>query len=191
MSFTQRSLSVILSFFLLTGFQKDLGKASRQPSGKKQSPAKEDIFPALRDLALTMTPEQLGIDVTSKSEVYGVVMDWELTDGIATVTSFKTGDASVYLSSGGGHIGGVQDENINRAAKILVRQAQPFLSRTIPTKTHPLPDKNCVRFYLVTTGGLYTSQVPMKTIENETSPWFPLFISANRIITEYFKPKEK
>jgi len=57
-------------------------------------------------------------------------MDWDLGDGIATFISFSTGDASMYLSSGGGLIGGGHHENVSVAAKTFVDKAQQYLDKT-------------------------------------------------------------
>jgi hypothetical protein len=40
--------------------------------------------------------------------------------GSYTVVAFADGSASIYLSTGGGHIGGVAHENVRKAAKALV-----------------------------------------------------------------------
>jgi hypothetical protein len=68
---------------------------------------KENAFEGLRNMAFTATPEQLGLSLPAdKTVVYGVIMDWEMGGATATTVSYQTGDASLYLSSGGGVIGG-------------------------------------------------------------------------------------
>lgn len=42
----------------------------------------------------------------------------------------QTGEASLYLSLGGGVIGGGQHQNVNSAAKQFVSLAQTFLDKT-------------------------------------------------------------
>ncbi len=76
-------------------------------------------------MAFTTTPEQLGLSMpTDKTSVYGVAMDWEMGSATATTTAYQTGDASLYLSSGGGVIGGGQHQKINSAAKHYPRYRQ-------------------------------------------------------------------
>ncbi len=110
----------------------------------------DNPFEELRNLAFTATPEQLALSLPAdKTIVYGVVMDWEMGGATATIVSYQTGDASLYLSSGGGVIGGGQHQNVNSAAKQFVTLAQTFLNKTAKTETTPLPATDEVKFYLL------------------------------------------
>lgn len=141
-------------------------------------------FDDLRNMAFSISPSEIGINVPD-TEVYGVIMDWNIGEGIMTLVSYQNGDASLYLSTGGGYIGGGNKENISSAAKLLVKKAQIFIDRANLINIQPLPDKECVRFYLLTTKGISSSQlIQMKDIENSSSPWLPLFIEANNVISE-------
>src|ERR1700677_1402473 len=75
------------------------------------------VYLSLRSSAIGRTPEELGLEPASDPSVaYGVVMDWGmatpggLKTAVATLTSFSSGDASLYLSTGGGVIGGIGHE---------------------------------------------------------------------------------
>src|SRR5690606_17138736 len=144
----------------------------------------ENPFNDLRQMALSATPEQLGLENSNETKVFGIVMDWDLGDGIATVAAYETGDASMYLSSGGGVIGGGQHDNVRQAVFPYVQLGQGFLTKAEKTESTPLPDKDCVRFYLLTNKGIFYSQEKMKNIENENSDWLKLFEEANKVLTE-------
>ena len=145
----------------------------------------DNQYQALRSLALNMRAEQLPITLPiDKLKVYGVVMDWDLGDGIATFIAFSTGDAGMYLSRGGGLDGEGQHENVSIVAKVFVDKAQLYLSKTNKIDSTPLPDKNCVRFYFMTNNGRYTAQEDLINFENSTSIWLPLFNEGNKVITE-------
>lgn len=144
----------------------------------------ENPFHDLRQMALSATPEQLGLETSDETKVFGIVMDWDLGDGIATVAAYQTGDASMYLSSGGGVIGGGQHDNVRQAVFPYVQFGQEFLTKAEKTESTPLPDKDCVRFYLLTNKGIFYSQEKMKNIENENSDWLKLFEEANKVLTE-------
>ena len=153
---------------------------------------KENAFEGLRNMAFTATPEQLELLLpTDKTVVYGVVMDWEMGGATATTVSYKTGDASLYLSSGGGVIGGGQHQNVNSSAKQFVTLAQTFLDKTTKTETTPLPDKDIVKFYLLTNKGIYVGQETMNNFENNSSTWLKLFEEGNNVLTELRKISEK
>ena len=139
----------------------------------------------LRDLAFGATQEQIGVNIPAdETKIYGVIMDWDVGDGIVTVVAFQSGDASVYLSSGGGVIGGSGHENVKTAAKHLVNEAQKYLSITKRTDTTPLPGKDMVNFYFLTNKGKYVGQEAMSNFENSSSKWLELFNEANNLMTE-------
>ena len=166
--------------------------ADQDTTTPKVHQTKENAFEGLRNMAFSATPEQLGLSLpTDKTVVYGVIMDWEMGGATATAVSYQTGDASLYLSSGGGVIGGGQHQNVNSAAKQFVVLAQTFLDKATKTETTPLPKENVVKFYLLTNKGVYVGQEEMKNFENNTSIWLGLFEEGNNVLTELRKTSEK
>jgi hypothetical protein len=164
----------------------DTAKPKTQPA-KKESP-----YEGLRNMAFAVTPDQLGLSLPfEKTVVYGAIMDWGIDSATATIVSYQTGDASLYLSSGGGVIGGGQHKNVNRAAKKFVLTAQNLLNQTTKAETTPLPEKDMVLFYLLTNKGIYVGQERMKNIDNNSSPWMKLFEEGNNVLAELRKTSEK
>jgi hypothetical protein len=153
---------------------------------------KENPYDVLRKMALETKPDQLGLSLPSeKTTVYGIVMDWDLKNGTASIISFLTGDASIYFSSGGGIIGGGTHENVKIIAKQFVEKAQQMLDKSLKTEQTPLPEKNTVVFYLLTDKGIYTGQDKMENFSNQTSKWLGLFLIGNEVINELRSIKEK
>ncbi len=151
----------------------------------KSDQKKDNPYEGLRKMALSTTPEILQLSLPSdKTIVYGVVMDWEISGGTVTTVSYSTGAASMYLSNGGGVIGGEFHKNVNAAAKLFVDKAQAFLNKTQKTETTPLPGRNFVIFYLLTNKGIFKGQENMKNFENNSSPWIGLFDQGNKVISE-------
>ncbi len=152
---------------------------------KIQTPDNRGMFEDLRSQALAVKAEDLNITLSPKKvSVYGMVMDWDMPEGVATTIAFSTGDASLYNSAGGGVIGGIAHKNVQDAAKELLRKADGFVARAFLTVDTPLPKKDCVRFYLLTNKGIYTFEEKMNNFENETSLWYPFFEEVNKVITE-------
>ena len=157
----------------------------------KVQQTKDNAFDGLRNMAFSSTPTELGLSLPiDKTIVYGVIMDWEMGGATATTIAYQTGDASLYLSSGGGVIGGGQHQNVNSAAKQFVSLAQKFLNKSTKTETTPLPDREMVKFYLLTNKGVYVGQDIMKNFENSTSVWLELFEEGNNVLTELRKTSE-
>lgn len=161
------------------------------PSQNDKTETTENSFEGLRNMAFTVTPEQLGFSFPSdKTVVYGVIMDWEMGGATATTVSYQTGDASLYLSSGGGFIGGGQHKNVNSAAKRFVSLAQTFLDKTTKVETTSLPSTDEVKFYLLTNKGIYEGQETIRNFENHSSSWLKLFEEGNNVLTELRKTSE-
>lgn len=152
---------------------------------------KENPYDGLRQMAFGVSTEQLGLTDLKSGDIYGVIMDWDLGEGIMTLITYKTGDASMYLSTGGGVIGGGQHENVNKASTQFVKLADKYLDKAVKTDLTPIPDKNCVRFYFLTTNGKYYAQEQMINFENRTSKWLDYFEEANKVITELRLTTEK
>lgn len=143
-------------------------------------------------MALGTKPEQLGLSLpSSKTVVYGIVMDWDVRNGTASIIAFMTGDASIYFSSGGGIIGGGAHEDVKIIAMGFVDEAQQMLSKTKKVEQTPLPDKDRVVFYLLTNEGIFSAQDELENLRNQTSIWLGLFLTANEVINEHRATNEK
>jgi hypothetical protein len=113
-------------------------------------------------------------------------MDWGLGSGTATVVAFSDGTASVYLSSGGGFIGGGQsNEAVRKAAKEMVAVAGECRSQTHATTIYPLPQNGEVRFYLLTDRGVFSASAPEQELRSNRHPLSRLGEAAQNVITRY------
>ncbi|MFN8395266.1 MAG: hypothetical protein U0176_11510 [Bacteroidia bacterium] len=136
-------------------------------------------------MALGYKREELGLDPsTSHLKVYAIVMDWDMGNGTTTTVAYLTGDASIYLSSGGGVVGGGRHATVNHAAKQFLQLAQTYLEKAVKATGTPLPSKNEVRFYLLTNDGIFEGKEQMRNFENGSSAWLALFEEGNKVITE-------
>ncbi len=85
---------------------------------KKQP--KKNSYIDMRNLAFSVTAEQLGLEIPNDSiKVYGIISDIDMDGETATIVTFLTGEASIYLSSGGGFIGAGQHESVQKVTKDL------------------------------------------------------------------------
>ncbi len=165
---------------------------TQQSDPVKNTKPVDNPYNDLRQLAFNATTEQAQLaKTTAPNKVYGVIMDWDLPEGIATLVSFETGEASMYYSSGGGIIGGGGHENVKKSVTEFILLAQSYLDKTFNTDTTLLPDKDCVKFYLLTPKGKFVAQDSMANIINESSPWLPFFEEGNKVISALIISKEK
>lgn len=162
------------------------GNTESQGTMKNTTPKKtsDNQYLKLREQALSVTPEQLGLSLNQDEIIaYGVIMDWEMGGAIATTVTFSTGDASMYLSSGGGIIGGGQHQAVSSAAKQLVKKADSYTQGPVAIKM-PLPAENNVSFYILTNKGIFASNETISNFEKGRSPLLPLFEEVNNVIGE-------
>lgn len=185
-------MSKAVLFFLIAGSLIACGQtaepAAPQPDySLKRDTTKADphIYPALRNMALNMTPAQLNLELPSTgTQVFGLVMDWNIGNIMVTLTAFATGDASLYINNGSGIRGGIQDPVIAEKAKIFVTHAQQYLDKATAADTSaPLPAASDIRLYLLTNKGRFLLKEQIGDFENESSPWLNLFLDGNTLIT--------
>lgn len=149
----------------------------------------ENLYDGLSGQIFGASPEQIGLTTTTEEKPDAMIMDWRIMDwsiggdGTATLVSIVDGNASIYLSSGGGIIGGYGHENCRRAAIDFVNIGQIYFTKMVPVESFPLPKTDNVRFYILTNKGKYSIEEEIEKIENDRSEWAQLFYEGNKVIT--------
>jgi hypothetical protein len=141
----------------------------------------------LRNRALSIKPSDIGVDRRSNDGVYGVIMDMGGKSTIATVIAFASGDASIYLSTGGGMTGGGAQEPVQLAARRMVRVAAESRSDLVPAAASSLPPEGEVRFTILATDGTLAASAAESALRDKSSPLWRLYSEGQRVITEYEK----
>lgn len=145
-----------------------------------------ETYIGLRNLILQASREKLSLPATSRpTEPWGVVMDLDVSRGTATVTSLSDGNASIYLSSGGGYLGGVGKPAIHNAAQNFVRTASEFQAAMNATTEFPLPIRGQVNFYVLTDTGVFTASVAEVELKQQHHQLTKLFAAGQEVIAQY------
>jgi hypothetical protein len=168
-------------------------RARQNRDASKSSASASSSYQGLRNLALQSPLTEVPSAISAKpGEPFAVLMDWGIPAGTATVAAYADGTASVYLSSGGGFLGGGQaHESIRNAAIRTVEIAGELKNLMQPTTTYPLPQRGQVMFYVRTSLGVLTATVPEEELRSHRSPLYRLGDSAQTIITQYRLTQEK
>ena len=147
----------------------------------------DELYLALRDQALRVKREQIGLPVPPHpGDPFAVVMDWDLSEGTATVVAISDGTASMYYSSGGGAIGGAQSrDSIRQAAQQAVTTAAEFRPQMQKVTKYPLPQRGQVVFYLLTDDGVFTQSAPQESLASARHPLSKLGNAMQNVITQY------
>jgi hypothetical protein len=150
---------------------------------KKEINNQENIYSDLRKMAFSTTAEQLELIEIDNDKVYGLVTEMFMNKGTATIVGFLSGDASIYLSSGGGFIGGGNHEDVNSKVKEIIDQIQKYKSKSIKIENADLPKQNEINFNFLTKNGIYQINGNMNEIMSEKSEFTELYKEVDKIMT--------
>lgn len=155
-------------------------------SSNATGPAAKHTYTDLRNRALQSTRTTLNLPPTADStQAWGVLMDWGIPQGTATVVALADGSASVYLSSGGGFIGGEGHETIRKAAQRMVSVAREVQAQMKATTTYPLPKEGEVVFYSLTDNGVFTAHAAEEDLKSGQGSLSKLANAGQDVISQY------
>jgi hypothetical protein len=158
-------------------------KASDADVPKKANP---EIYPEMRDLMLHGSRAAFGLSGSfAKNQPWGVLMETGYAEGSATLVAMADGSASIYLSSGGGTIGGITHETIRKAAQQMVQIASQFQPQMNPTTAFPLPQKGETIFYVLTDSGIFSASAVEDELGENRHPLSRLFHAGHAVISEF------
>jgi hypothetical protein len=157
-------------------------------------PPENDVYVGLRNRALNVTSAELGVDPDSSAPIHAVIMETGYPEAVATFACFRDGTVSLYLSTGGGVIGGGQQESVRSACfemlSITNKYAQDFIAACKPVSTFPLPGKGEVLFYLATSDAVYQARCREDALVAQRDPFSALFNNCHAVLAEVRKIEE-
>jgi hypothetical protein len=120
-------------------------------------------YEGLRTRALQTKFVELGVKLADDATFpYGLVMDMGLPKGTATLVAFSSGDASLYMSTGSGIIGGIGHASVRESARGWVHSVEAHLTAFAPTTTFALPAVGYIRLFVLTSCGTLTAVAPIE-----------------------------
>ncbi len=165
---------------------------SRRGTREATATLAPEPYVALRHQALHGSRVQLGLPTPYEAtKPWGVLMEMMYDEASVTVFALSDGNASIYLSTGGGFIGGIGQEPVRRAAIAMVRIAGTLASQMNPTDTFPLPDRGHTIFYLHSDAGALTGTATERELAQRRHALSPLFFAGQDVITQYRLVSEK
>ncbi|HEY0513508.1 MAG TPA: hypothetical protein VGH73_16480 [Thermoanaerobaculia bacterium] len=165
------------------------------PGLKKAAPAAaespEEVYTNLRQQALETVAENLALPAGPKVEPFGVLMEMGIPKSVVTLVCFADGNASLYYKTGGGMVGGVSHENVRKAAQEFTALARKTLPRMKRATTYPLPEPDRVRFYALTSRGIFTIETYREDLGETQSDLSALFYSGQEVVTQMRQAQEQ
>ena len=179
-------VGIALAAVVLVALASRVIRAHNRPQTRNTS-SRKDVYLGLRNQILHLTPENCGLPArAAPTELCAVLMDWGVNNGAATVVAVADGTVSIYLSSGGGSIGGGQGHAaIREAGQKFLNLSKESLPQMQETTEYPLPDKGQVYFYVRTAAGVFTARTTQEELNSRTHPLRSLGDAAQEIITQY------
>lgn len=172
------------------GQKKNSESANSSNSGGMIATAEVDYetYLEMRNALLDINPAEFGMKKSDGiNQVFGIIMDLNQGDSVVTVSAYKTGDISVYSSSGMLYMGGVQVPRFKNMALDFVSKSQKFISLSKNYVDKNLPESGFVKFYFITNNGIYEYQDELVSINQDLSDWTVLIETSKKIVDEYVK----
>lgn len=163
-----------------------MGLINRLLGRSEEPPA--DIYLGLRSQAIKASPQDLGLTPDPAAPIYGVLMETGADSSVATFVVLADGTVSLYLSTGGGVIGGGQHEEVNDAAAEMLaltnKYATEYIRACAATTDSPLPEDGHVLFYLLTSSGLYLARCKEADLASRNDTFANLFENCHAVLAE-------
>jgi hypothetical protein len=151
----------------------------------------KDIYLGLRERVFSGSRAAFGISLAAPGDPWGAVLEMGMGKATVTVVALADGNASIYLSSGGGFIGGQSHQSIRQAARKMISSFTNHRAALHETKEHPLPKNGQVTFYALYDDGVLTAAARESQLMSRKHSLTPLFAAAQEIITQYRLIQEK
>lgn len=173
-------LVCVLGLLLLARFRR-----AKLPAVEPTGPTSEYLD--LRQRALEFSPTELGLTNEITAGPWGMIMEiyMDSSQAVVTVASFADGNASIYLSLGGGYIGGVGKPKIHDAAIAFVKAGAGFESSMVPTNAFALPQPGETVFYLRSGNRILRESASTASLDAKQHRLFKLWFAGQEVITQY------
>jgi hypothetical protein len=155
---------------------------------KANQPARQETsanpYEGLRSQALAASPALAGFEISGSDRVvYGAVMDWARDTGVATLFALEDGTGSLYLSSGGGVIGGGFHEPVRQAVRAFILAFEPFAGAMVSDDDPSLPPPGFTDLRALTTRGRLVVRAPTDELGTGRHPMSAVFHAGQSVIT--------
>lgn len=176
-------IALVLAAVVICGSLPSTAFAEPLHSQQTEPDDGREMYRTLRDQIFSVSTADLGLPPGTTP--YGAVMEFDIDGETVTVVAYATGDASLYFSTGGGMIGGIGHPAIAEAAKAFVEATGPVVASLSTADGFPRPEAAGVRFYVLTTGGVFTGATSIEAAASGGDTLSSLFNAANYVITQY------
>ena len=121
-----------------------------------------------------------------KDQVFGVVIDIPMSSEVlTTMVCFINGAANIYFNNGGEYTGAsMKYRNLVQAAHTLVANSGDVLKDCEKTKKFDLPTGRTHNVFLLTKGGIYTTQINSGYLPEDKPELRSFYVLYQRVLSE-------
>lgn len=141
--------------------------------------------------AQVLSPENIRMAVKTPEDgapyppVLGVALEESMDAGSYFVFGLLSGTASLYLSSGGGSLGGEGQAPVKNAAIALTTLGAGYADKAPVVEAAPVPAANRVQFILLGADGIRAIEFAQSEVSSDGHEWQPLYAAAHEVITAF------
>jgi hypothetical protein len=118
-------------------------------------------------------------------DVWSVLMEFAVSGATVTVLAVSDDTTSIYLSSGGGFIGGGAHASVRAAGQAFLAASRDAKSSLTATTEFPLPREGEVRFFVRTGARVGTASVREQDLVSGRHALSALYAAGQQVITAY------
>jgi hypothetical protein len=145
----------------------------------------QQVAEGLRAQILDLDPAEVGLDrFAATRRVWGALLETGYPKATATLVSLADGTTSLYLSTGGGIIGGGGHDRVAAATQSFLAAVEDHLGQLSPDPDSAVPAVGRVIIRAMTYQGRYRAEAAEDDLGDGRHPLSPVFYAAHDVLTE-------
>lgn len=169
----------------MLGWLRKVFGGSSEPSPSPPESSGGGVYSALRAQALSTQRSETGIPTPrADAPVWGVLMETGYPGVTATILALADGTTSLYLSTGGGVIGGQKHASVREANATLLETANRLRQHLQPAASFPVAEVGRTLFYALTDSAVLTGGGPEEDLRHRRHTLSALFHAGHGVLTQ-------
>jgi hypothetical protein len=167
----------------MPGWLKKILGESPDPTFVSTDTSPDGVYSRLRHQALYAKRIDVGISPpAADAPAWGALMETGYDAATVTLFALAGGTTSLYISTGGGVIGGEDHESVQQSNAAFIQEANRLLPHLEPCESFPVPEMGHTIFYVLTDAGILTCDALEDDLGEDHHVLSPLFYSGHEVI---------
>lgn len=137
------------------------------------------VFEGLREGALSFVDQE-----APAGDLYGVVMETGLAEGVATLVALGDGGVSLYFSNGSGFLGAGEHEGLARTAHRFATTAARFVESMPVDPERSWAREGETKFFVLIGGAVRSAGANSRDLADGRHALSPLFRAGHTLLAE-------